>query len=85
MGHLIGTPQGRALHLTFQNPMVSNENMYTINIIQTEQAIFRNLHLDTYMYVLRISEIKRLCFKRTVKMGIWECMEGRKVIFRLWS
>lgn len=33
----------------------------------------------------KTSEIKRLRFKRRMKMGIWECMEGRKVIIRLWS
>ena len=42
-------PQGRAQLLIHQYSMVSPENIYTSNIIQSEQVIFRNVYEHTYV------------------------------------
>lgn len=44
--------------------MVSSENKYPINLIQTKEVIFQNIYVYTYMLVTTINQNKGHIFER---------------------
>lgn len=51
-----------------------------ITIIQTEQVIFRNICVYTYMCVTTVSEKKRSWIRKRERRGIWEGLGGDRGI-----
>ena len=64
--------------------MVSPENIHTRNIIQTEQFIFRNMYVYTYMRIIATNEKRDHKLEREnagVYKWVWrEKREGRNYI-----
>lgn len=48
--------KGRAHQLVFQHQMASHENTYTSNIVWTEEVIFGDIYVYTYIHEIMISE-----------------------------
>lgn len=67
--------------------MSNPKNIYTSNIMWTEQVLLQNLHAYTYMYVIKYSEQIGYVFKEEwgVAYGeVWKKeMEGRDVVIIL--
>lgn len=59
--------QGIAHQLVVQFQKLSHENVYTSNIIQTRQVIFRNSYAYTHMHVTIIIEKRGQRFGRVKK------------------
>lgn len=53
------------------------EELHTDNIMQTEQAVFRNVYVDTYLHITAINEKRGHAFERA-RRTIHESLEGGK-------
>ena len=58
--------------------MVNPENIHTSNIIQTEQVIFRNIYVYTYMCVMTINTKGSHEFERQPNRSIGGFRERKK-------
>ena len=55
--------------------MVIPENIHTNHIKKTEQAVFRNIHVYTYMNVRAINGKRRLRIQKLVRREIWKGLD----------
>lgn len=62
---------------TIQHQEISPENIYTSNIIQTKQGIFRNTNVYAYMHVITINGKESWILKKP-RNGIWKDLERGK-------
>lgn len=52
--------------------MASHENLYMSNIILTEEVLFRNIYVCTYIHVIIVNETVGHKFKREQsRRGLW--------------
>lgn len=73
MGEIVFLMEGTPT--VYPTPMVNPESKYTGNIIQTEQAIFRNIY--TYMHITMVNEKRSDEFQKD-KEGYVGGFGGRK-------
>lgn len=72
---------GKCKLIGYLTPIGSSENLYSVNI-QTEQVIFKSVHVYTDMHIITINEKKGHVFERE-SGRIQRDLDGRNVVFFL--